>query len=109
MNYEGRVIGVGYAGKPPYVNAPEAEVRKGTGPLPRGLYRIVDPVDHIRLGPLSMFLIPDEQNRMFGRSGFFIHGDNRHANRSASSGCIILDRSSRRLIASLLPATLEVI
>lgn len=109
LRHEGRVIAHGYAGRPPYVNSTEAEMLSSRGPLPRGKYGITAPYGHVRLGPVAMFLKPDEQNRMFGRSGFFIHGDNRHVNRTASSGCIVLDRHSRDLIASLLPATLYVV
>jgi hypothetical protein len=36
---------------------------------------------------------------MEGRDGFLIHGDNKLGNRSASHGCIILDRVTRQKIA----------
>ena len=35
-----------------------------------------------------------------GRSGFWIHGDNAQANKSASSGCIVLDKRSREFVAA---------
>jgi hypothetical protein len=37
---------------------------------------------------------------MFGRSGFFIHGDNQAMNHTASEGCIILPHAARIAIAS---------
>lgn len=48
-----------------------------------------------------MFLEPFQSNDMMGRSGFFIHGDNRYGNRTASHGCIILPRKARDEIATL--------
>ena len=46
-------------------------------------------IDSPRTGVRTIILEPDPANRMFGRSGFRIHGDNAHANRTASDGCII--------------------
>lgn len=98
-----------YAGKGVHCNNPASHRLKNLGPLPRGRYRITGPVDHPRLGPVSMFLRPDQDNEMFNRSGFFIHGDNRSRNRTASSGCIILSRQNRELIARHSPAWLAVV
>lgn len=94
-------LGVGYAGHPPYVNQPETQGLKAAGPIPRGKYRVSHPWDHTRLGPVSMFLDPFRSNEMMGRSGFFIHGDNRYGNNTASHGCIILSRKIREEIATL--------
>jgi hypothetical protein len=57
----------------------------------------VNPPDH--LGPVALPLTPDPGNEMFGRSAFFVHGDNAQMNHSASCGCIILPREVRVLIS----------
>lgn len=92
-------IAEGYSGKPPYVNDPAAEDRKSLGPIPRGRYRTMPSIRHTRLGPVAIELVPQAGHPMFDRSGFWIHGDNRDRNRSASSGCIILGRDARELIS----------
>jgi hypothetical protein len=47
-----------------------------------------------------MPLTPDPSNEMFGRSAFFIHGDNPQLNHTASDGCIILIRPLRADISN---------
>ena len=96
---DGRTIAthVGYAGRGPGLNNPDAESVRGVGPLPQGSYRIGPPMVHKRLGPLA-FPLSRVGGDLYGRSGFFIHGDNRRRNRTASSGCIVLDRPARELI-----------
>jgi hypothetical protein len=37
---------------------------------------------------------------MFGRFGFFMHGDNQLANHTASDGCIIMSHDIRALVAA---------
>ena len=96
-----RILARGYSGHSPYVNDPDAEALKARGPIPRGSYRVSNPWDHVMLGPVSFFLDPEPSNVMFGRSGFFIHGDNEYGNMSASRGCIVLDRKGRDEIATL--------
>lgn len=102
-------LGKGYSGHPPYVNDAEAEALKARGPIPRGSYRIGRSFDHVRLGPLSMYLDPLKGTEQFGRSGFFIHGDNSYGNYSASHGCIILGRSIRAKIADSGATVLQVV
>ena len=89
---------VGYAGRGVGLNSPGASGIAGLGPLPGGEYDVGRPVDHPRLGPLAFPVVPRLGNMMFGRSGFMIHGDNRKGDRSASSGCIILDRPHREAL-----------
>lgn len=93
-------VGRGYSGHPPYVNETDAEALVARGPIPRGSYRIVGPFNHVRLGPVCFFLDPAKGNTMFGRSGFFIHGDNEYGNSSASHGCVVLSRAIRERIAT---------
>lgn len=102
-------LGKGYAGHPPFVNDPAAQALVSRGPIPRGKYRVGRPFRHNRLGPAASFLEPFSDNEMFGRSGFFIHGDNSFGDQSASHGCIILKRSVREEIAKHLPIVLVVV
>lgn len=91
----------GYSGHGAGMNNPKAQALSDVGPIPQGWYTIdapIDPPSH--LGPCAMPLIPDAMNEMFGRSGFYIHGDNAEMNHSASDGCIILPRPAREMIAA---------
>jgi hypothetical protein len=45
-----------------------------------------------------MPLHPDETNEMFGRGGFYIHGDNPHHPGWSSDGCIIMAHVIREQI-----------
>ena len=89
----------GYSGNTTGLNNPMAQNRVGVGPLPQGVYTIGpphSPVDH--LGPLALPLYPDHANAMFGRSGFFMHGDNSKMNHTASNGCIIMPPQVRKTV-----------
>lgn len=92
-----------YSGIGPCRDNPECEGRVNAGPIPRGLWRVGDPVDSQRTGPFVLPLHPIEvpSLRTSGRDGFQIHGDNRAADFTASRGCIIAPRRIRGLIASL--------
>lgn len=95
----GKILGNGYSGRGPGLNNPHMQNVRAVGPAPCGSYTIDPartPVDH--LGPLAMPLEPDPKNQMFGRSEFFIHGDNASGNHSASDGCIILPHATRQQI-----------
>ena len=74
--------------------------KKNIGPIPRGTYTIGQAYTHDTLGPITMDLIPDPANNMFGRSGFYIHGDKKGevGNKVASKGCIVLDKKTREKI-----------
>lgn len=68
------------------------------GPIPAGTYTIEAPMDDDHVGVFALPLTPDPANEMFGRSAFFIHGDNPELDHSASDGCIILARVFREQI-----------
>lgn len=93
------LIGKGYSGHPPHVNDPDAQNIPDIGPIPQGLYSISGPrdTDH---GPYTLPLTPHDENQMFGRSGFLIHGDRVDApgKMLASLGCIIQARDVREAI-----------
>lgn len=93
------LIGKGYSGHPPHVNDPDAIQIHNEGPIPPGLYSITPPHDS-QHGPYTLGLAPHDQNEMFGRSGFLIHGDRIDAvgKQLASQGCIIMSRDVREAV-----------
>jgi hypothetical protein len=99
----GKQIALGYAGgnlgkNPEGINNPLVVSVHNIGPLPPGFYtfgHLYDP--HPKLGRYAFELIPDAQNVMFGRSGFFCHGDTA-ISRHASEGCIIMPHDIRVLM-----------
>lgn len=97
----GCYAGGGPTGDPAYRNNPLADAIKDLGPLPRGLYTIGLAETHARLGMIVMPLTPDKGNAMYGRCGFYIHGDNVHRNFTASDGCIVTPHGARIEIANL--------
>jgi lipoprotein-anchoring transpeptidase ErfK/SrfK len=94
----GNLIGVGYSGNGLGKNNPKMENMKSIGPIPKGKYFIGEPYNSKNTGPFTMALSPYEDNKMYDRSGFAIHGDNRINPGTASHGCIILSRKIRELI-----------
>jgi Protein of unknown function (DUF2778) len=102
------VVGQGYSGHGEGLNNLALCNDLGVGPLPTGTYSIGPPADNPHVGLFAMRLTPDPSNEMFGRSGFFIHGDNPQLNHTASDGCIILANPIRRDIANSGDTTLIV-
>lgn len=106
----GKLVGIGYSGRGAGLNNPAADMIHRVGPIPCGTYTIgapLDPPDH--LGPLAMPLTPGAGNVMFGRSGFYVHGDNAALNHTASDGCVILPRGFRQMIADSEDRALRVV
>jgi lipoprotein-anchoring transpeptidase ErfK/SrfK len=68
------------------------QTKKNLGPIPEGKYTIANSCDKTG-GKCN--LTPDSSNKMSGRSGFQIHGDNNKGDQSASHGCIILNQKDR--------------
>lgn len=104
---EGRWMGVGYSGNGAALNNPADETIHGHGPIPRGVWTLGAPTEE--KGPLTFPLTPSDSTKVFGRSGFLIHGDNSKLNLSASEGCVVLGRSIRNAIALNGDSILEVI
>lgn len=94
------VIGRCYAGRGSALNNPDEEGVPQVGPIPVGVYVLGAPMDHRRLGPLAIPLTRTAKDP-YGRSGFYVHGDNSRADNSASSGCIIATREVRHRLVSL--------
>lgn len=109
-DYDGNraIVARGYSGYGRDKNDPDAESRVGRGPIPRGVWKIHDPVHHRRLGPCAIYLEPIGHDAHH-RTEFFIHGDNRKGDGSASTGCIILPPNARKMIAASGIDTLEVV
>ena len=91
----GTIVATGYSGNGVWKNDPASEFLVDHGPIPRGAYTILAPVDSPKHGPYALALVPDTGNSMGGRSGFMIHGDNISEPGSASDGCIILPKAIR--------------
>lgn len=110
LDHRGKLISIGYSGNGNDRDHPASQEKVGRGPLPVGQYTIGPPhapADH--LGPLALPLWPATANHMFGRSGFFIHGDNTAMNHTASNGCIILPRQVRQLVSDSPDRVLQVV
>ena len=110
LQHNAQHVGSGYSGHGTGLNNPSAQNQPNIGPIPQGHYKIGpahQPLDH--LGPLALPLYPDAANTMFGRFGFFIHGDNPQMDHTASDGCIVLSRPLREAIAASGDADLTVI
>lgn len=96
--HDGAFEGSGYSGRAGGRNNPDAQAIRDTGPVPEGFYSIGEAFDHPRLGPCVMPLYPEPGTNTFGRSAFYIHGDN--ARHDASHGCIILGPAIRQRVAA---------
>ena len=72
----GELVEVGYSGAPWLPATARSPSRWRTGPVADGSYTIEPAQDHERLGPVALPLTPAADNEMYGRSDFWIHGDN---------------------------------
>ena len=115
----GKIIGKGHAGHGLGLNNPSMQTVHGIGPLPCGGYTIGAPINDKNTGPFSLPLTPDPTNKMFGRSGFLIHGGLSEPFTEPdgeiiqpgqeSDGCPIMARIIRELVSQSLDKHLEVI
>lgn len=110
LKHNARIITIGYAGRGLGYNNPKMENLANIGPLPKGKYTIIELIEsHRTTGKYSLRLLPASNNKMYGRSGFLIHGDNNKRNGTASHGCIILKLVYRKQIWESNDRQLEVI
>lgn len=107
--HDGLCADTGYSGKGDGKNNPAMQDVRGIGPLPKGTYTINAPIDTHTHGPYVMWLIPDPQNDMCGRSAFGIHGDSVVHPGEASEGCMIFPRTVRERVWNSGDHTLEVV
>jgi hypothetical protein len=96
----GVVAGAGYAGCGEGLNNPAMSNVPDVGPLPAGDYTIGKFGAHPDVGLFAAPLQVDARNEMFGRDGFFLHGDNEEMNHTASEGCIVMAREIREAVAA---------
>lgn len=97
LTYDGVSIAVGYSGNGKGLNNPAFDTESNVGPIPKGYWTIGDAFNHPVKGPVCMRLTPKIKTH---RSGFLIHGDNTKGDKSASQGCIILNKVTRLLLAN---------
>jgi Protein of unknown function (DUF2778) len=94
----GATLGTAYSGAPGYVDDAGQTSVVAHGPIPVGTWGIGAPTDLPVLGPFCMALSPNAETNTFGRSAFFIHGDNQAHDETASEGCIVAARWLREAI-----------
>jgi hypothetical protein len=88
-------VDTGYSGSGAGRNNPSQECVIEVGPIPAGYYTIGSEVE--KPTPVTLPLSADDPNYCNPpRSGFLIHGDNQSGN--ASTGCVVLKRSTRETI-----------
>jgi hypothetical protein len=110
MFFNNTIVGTGYSGNTSGVNNPSEQDVQFIGPIPEGYYTFGSPQTPISiLGPYALPLTPNAGNMMYGRAGFFIHGDTPQHNFSASEGCIIMPLSVRQMMASSGQNNLQVV
>jgi Tlde1 domain len=93
---DGIYFATGYAGRGVGKNNPQMQDAKGIGPLPCGWYTAEAPRDDEVVGKYAMPLVPDASNEMFGRTSFFMHGDDKEHPGLASHGCMVMGLFIRR-------------
>lgn len=103
------VLGVGYSGNGQWKNDPASQAVEGHGPLPIGFYTIGPVFDSPKLGPTVMALLPDAGNQMFGRSAFFMHGDDITHPGDGSDGCIVQGPHVRETVSLSQDRRLQVV
>lgn len=105
----GILVGTGYSGYGIYKNNPNACNLISRGPIPRGKYTMVNVPDNKHLGTYLIKLIPFKENIMFGRSGFYIHGEDGNPLTEDSEGCIIMSHNVRLFLQATKDRVLTVI
>ena len=109
LRHDGALIAVGYSGRPPYRNVPEADARSCEGPIPKGRWRMVAVFDSRDHGPYCIRLTAYPDCATHGRDGFLVHGDSSTHPGYASQGCIIVGRKARESMWQSEDAELEVV
>jgi hypothetical protein len=92
----GLYVGSGYSGHADGKNNPAMQNVRDVGPIPQGRWKIVELIeDHPTLGHYVLRLAPCEGTNTFGRSDFYIHGDNTLHMGNSSHGCIVAPPAAR--------------
>lgn len=109
MTRDGSFISKGYAGRGNGKNNPSMQAAVGVGPIPRGLWKMIDMRDSPNTGRMTIVLEPMAGTDTKGRSAFRIHGDSIADPGTASHGCIVLPRPVRQRIWDSGDRMLEVV
>jgi hypothetical protein len=91
------IVAYGYSGHQDCLNDIHKQNIQGVGPLPAGTYVISRIYDDVERGKHTCELLPQTTNKMFGRSGFLIHGDTMAEAHNASDGCIVTTYAIRTM------------
>jgi hypothetical protein len=116
---EDRLLGKGYSGAPGYVNVPDSQGKKDLGVIPEGTWAIGsvvwDSTETGHKGENLIHLVPDaataERVRAMGRdpNTFYIHAGKINGERTASQGCIIMEKPERKALRELQGAKIRVV
>eukprot|EP01017_Pseudomicrothorax_dubius_P026942 TRINITY_DN304_c0_g1_i6.p1 TRINITY_DN304_c0_g1~~TRINITY_DN304_c0_g1_i6.p1 ORF type:complete len:146 (+),score=42.75 TRINITY_DN304_c0_g1_i6:3-440(+) len=88
-----------YSGDQAHYNKEQFQNLRAKGPIPVGKWKVVQSfARHPNLGTLAHWIEPVAVPNRYGRSEFFVHGDNSRNNHTASAGCIIVDNDARAAI-----------
>ncbi len=111
LRHNGVVIATGYSGMGADKNQPADESVKNMGPLPEGLYTVgaVMAEGPGGTGKYVLPLTPDATDVMFGRGGFYMHGDSISHPGFASEGCIVMPYAARIAVATSPDKRLQVV
>jgi len=99
-NVTPELCGYAYSGHEGALNDIHKQNIQGIGPLPAGTYVISRIYDDPERGNHTCELLPQTTNKMYGRSGFLIHGDTTAEAHNASDGCIIAPFSVRSMFVA---------
>ena len=119
ITLDGQQIAKGFAGNdsrpgvnPDHVhgyNNPDAQAIHCIGPLPQGMYRIVEWQDeHPGLGPI-VAILEQVDGETYGRDDFRIHGASATDPLNSSEGCIVLPHDQRVVVRATGDLDLQVI
>lgn len=100
LTHNGYAVSRGYSGHGEGVNNPAMQNVPMVGPCPQAEYVMQKAVTDPKLGQIAIRLVPKPGSEMFGRAGFFMHGDNANLDHTASEGCLIFDHDTRSGVAA---------
>jgi hypothetical protein len=115
FNAAGKLVSRGYSGKGRGKNNPALENMSGIGPLPHGLWKMIEHYDSHNVGPYAIKLDAvdvhpgNDRHDPSGRGAFRIHGDSIRAPGTASKGCLIFPRQVRVALWSSGDRLIEVV
>lgn len=119
MDLDDRIVGEGYSGAPGHVNDPDSQGKKDQGVIAEGTWTIGEVTwnkdDTRGKGENLIKLVPDadttERVRAMGRdpNTFYIHAGKTNGERTASQGCIIMEKPERKVLRELQGAKIRVV